>query len=49
MEKENIVLFHFNTTNGKLVNQTFACNDEQKYIPNEDVKQILRDLRKSKL
>ena len=32
--------------NGKLVNQTFAYNDEQKYIPNEDVKLILKDLRK---
>ena len=32
--------------NGKLVNQTFAYNDEQKYIPNEEVKEILRDLRK---
>ena len=29
---------------GKLVNQSFAYNDEQKYIPNEDVKQILKDL-----
>ena len=35
--------------NGKLVNQTFAYNDEQKYIPNEDVKEIFRNLRKSKL
>ena len=33
--------------NGKLVNQTFAYNDEQKYIPNEDVKLILKDLRTS--
>ena len=32
--------------NGKLVNQIFAYNDEQKYIPNEDVKLILRDLRR---
>ena len=32
---------------GKLVNQTFAYNDEQKYIPNEDVKEILKSLRKS--
>lgn len=32
--------------NGKLINQTFAYNDEQKYIPNENVKEILRDLRK---
>lgn len=30
---------------GKLVNQTFAYNDEQKYIPNEDVKEILKSLR----
>ena len=35
--------------NGKLVNQTFAYHDEQKYIPNENVKEILKDLRKSKL
>ena len=35
--------------NGKLVNQTFAYNDEQKYIPNEEVKSIFRNLRKSKL
>ena len=34
---------------GKLVNQTFAYNDEQKYIPNEEVKSIFRNLRKSKL
>ena len=27
--------------------QTFAYNDEQKYIPNEDVKEILKELRKS--
>ena len=33
--------------NGKLVNQTFAYNDEQKYIPNEYVKEILKSLRKS--
>ena len=32
--------------NGKLINQTFAYNDKQRYIPNEDVKLILRDLRK---
>ena len=32
--------------NGKLVNQTFAYNDEQKYIPNKDVKEILKSLRK---
>ena len=31
--------------NGKLVNQTFAYNDEQKYIPNENVKEILKNLR----
>ena len=31
--------------NGKLVNQTFAYNDEQKYVPNEDVKEILKSLR----
>ena len=31
---------------GKLVNQTFAYNDEQKYIPNEYVKEILKGLRK---
>ena len=35
--------------NGKLVNQTFAYNDEQRYIPNEEVKSIFRNLRKSKL
>ena len=35
--------------NGKLVNQTFAYHDEQKYIPNEDVKLIFRNLRNSKL
>ena len=35
--------------NGNLINQIFAYHDEQKYIPNEDVKEILRDLRKSKL
>ena len=35
--------------NGKLVNQTFAYHDEQKYIPNEEVKSIFRNLRKSKL
>ena len=33
--------------NGKLINQTFAYNDKQKYIPNEDVKEILKSLRKS--
>ena len=33
--------------NGKLVNQTFSYNDEQKYIPNEYVKEILKSLRKS--
>ena len=49
MEMENIVLFHFNTTNGNLVNQTFAYNDEQKYIPNEDVKEILKSLRNQML
>ena len=32
--------------NGKLVNQTFAYNDEQKYIPNEYVNEILKELRK---
>ena len=32
--------------NGKLVNQTFAYHDEQKYIPNEDVKEMLKSLRK---
>ena len=31
--------------NGKLVNQTFAYNDEQKYILNEDVKEFLKSLR----
>ena len=30
--------------NGKLVNQTFAYHDEQKYIPTNEVKQILKDL-----
>ena len=35
--------------NGKLVNQTFAYHDKQKYIPTNEVKQILKDLRKSKL
>ena len=30
--------------NGKLVNQTFAYNDEQKYIPTNEVKQILKEL-----
>ncbi len=35
--------------NGKLVNQTFAYHDKQKYIPNEEVKSIFRNLRKSKL
>ena len=35
--------------NGKLVNQSFAYNDEQRYIPTNAVKQILKDLRKSKL
>ena len=49
MEKENIVLFHFNTTNGNLVNQTFAYNDEQKYIPINEVKQNLNDLRNQML
>ena len=56
---QNLPLIHYsqsygnNSTNiayinnGKLVNQTFAYNDEQKYIPNEDVKLILRDLRRS--
>ena len=34
---------------GNLVNQTFAYNDEQKYIPNEELKLIFRNLRKSKL
>ena len=34
---------------GKLVNQTFEYNDEQRYIPNEEVKSIFRNLRKSKL
>ena len=29
---------------GKLVNQTFAYNDEQKYIPTNEVKRILKDL-----
>ena len=31
---------------GKLVNQTFAYNNEQKYIPTDEVKEILKDLRK---
>ncbi len=31
--------------NGKLVNQTFAYHDEQKYIPTNEVKQIMKDLR----
>ena len=35
--------------NGKLVNQTFSYNDEQKYIPTNEVKRIFRNLRKSKL
>ena len=35
--------------NGKLVNQIFAYHDEQRYIPNEEVKSIFRNLRKSKL
>ena len=35
--------------NGKLVNQTFAYNDEQKYIPTDEVKLIFRNLRNSKL
>ena len=34
---------------GNLVKQTFAYNDEQKYIPNEEVKSIFRNLRKSNL
>ena len=32
--------------NGKLVNQTFAYHDEQKYVPIDDVKEILKSLRK---
>ena len=31
--------------NGNLINQTFAYHDEQKYIPTNEVKQILKDLR----
>lgn len=31
---------------GNLVNQTFAYHDKQKYIPINEVKQILKDLRK---
>ncbi|MBQ8784530.1 MAG: hypothetical protein IJZ59_00615 [Alphaproteobacteria bacterium] len=31
--------------NGNLINQTFFYNDEQKYIPTNEVKQILKDLR----
>ena len=30
---------------GNLVNQTFAYNDKQKYIPTNEVKQILKNLR----
>jgi len=58
---QNLPLIHYsqsygnNSTNivyinnGKLVNQTFSYNDEQKYIPTNEVKQILNDLRNSKL
>ena len=54
----NLPLIHYsqsygnNSTNisyiagGKLVNQTFAYNDEQKYIPTDEVKEFLKDLRK---
>ena len=55
---QNLPLIHYsqsygnNSTNiayidnGKLVNQTFAYNDEQKYIPTNEVKEFLKDLRK---
>ena len=55
---QNLPLIHYsqsygnNSTNiayiddGKLVNQTFAYHDKQKYIPNKDVKEILKELRK---
>ena len=55
---QNLPLIHYhqaygnNSTNiayiagGKLVNQTFAYNNEQKYIPTDEVKEILKDLRK---
>ena len=58
---QNLPLIHYsqsygnNSTNiayiddGKLVNQTFAYHDKQKYIPNEEIKSIFRNLRKSKL
>lgn len=31
--------------NGKLINQIFVYNDKQKYIPNDEVKQILKKLK----
>ena len=58
---QNLPLIHYsqsygnNSTNiayinnGKLVNQTFAYNDEQRYIPNEDMKEILKSLRNQML
>lgn len=36
-------------TQGKVSSHRFLWHDEKKYIPTEEVKQILKDLRKSKL
>ena len=34
---------------GKIFSHRFLWNDEKKYVPTEEVKQILKSLRKSKL
>ena len=34
---------------GKVFSHRFLWNDEKKYVPTEEVKQILKELRKSKL
>ncbi len=36
-------------TQGKIFSHRFLWNDEKKYVPTEEVKLILKDLRKSKL
>lgn len=36
-------------TQGKVFSHRFLWNDEKKYVPTEEVKLILKDLRKSKL
>ncbi len=54
---KNLPLVHYHQTygdssinisyikKGKLINHRFEDNDAEKYIPNDDVKQILRNLR----